>query len=62
MGGFTFAPMLGLVMSVRRCPMVTSRRKSMWGKAAAIVIAASIAFRELRCSRLMLASSVSCAR
>ncbi len=42
--------------------MVTSRRKSTCGNVPAISIAASSAFADDRCSRLIVGSPVSCAR
>ncbi len=62
MGGFTLAPGPAVVMSVRRWPRVTSRRKSISGKAAAIFNAASNALAEVRWSRLIEGRPVSWAR
>src|ERR1041385_3133610 len=62
-GGFTLAstPAFESVSSIR-WPIVTSRRKSMWGNSASICSAASSAFLELRWSRLMFGSALSEAR
>ena len=62
-GGFTFAsaPAREFTSSMR-CPMVTSRRKSICGKTCCICNAAASALREERCSRLMFGSAASLAR
>ena len=62
-GGLTFACTAhSQSTSSSRWPTVTSRRKSMCGNTSRIFSAASIALREVRCSRLMLRQSVSWAR
>src|SRR5262249_58161954 len=62
-GGFTLAYVpAGASTSSSRWPTVTSRRKSTFGNAAAIVSALSSALRDERCNRLTLTQPVSWAR
>ena len=62
-GGFTLAKLpVGVSTSKIKCPMVTSLLKLIWGKTVCICMAASTAFFEVKCNRLILGRLVSLAR